>query len=802
MTLRTFILALTSILLFSPVGKPQDAGSQPPRLVILKIDGLNGGLLYKTMDEIDPATGKSRLPWFSHIFRDNGTIFQSFYTRGISLSAPSWSMLDTGRHGIIRGNVEYDRLTGQVYDYLNFFPFYIGYARNHQVDMPGVEVLSRAGIPLLIDSYTYPQVLQSFQLYQRGVRWETLTQTLARRFSGKNLFSLIENPGSLDFSSMFYQQMEHELEDGLKQSQILYLDLYTGAVDHEGHATNDERALFAVVKSIDELAGRIWTDIQSSPYRGNTLLVVVSDHGMNVVPGVLSQGYNLPDFFNSRAGGAHHVVTNRHQLSDYKLAGLDPLVRRVTNPSAVSFYLKGKAKEYPTAWLDLDGNERAAVHLRFGDLNKIHILLLQLANPNLSPALRKAAAACVEATIDRHRAAWTRLRTDLGQEMDVLASAIARGQPVVDKLPKKRRQWTPEQLRLGEDKAALRMGVELAAWKSEYAAYTNYLKHLSALLAFEPDARYALREKIEYLIPPLALGDNNTVSDLQHYVAGPSLNGLTLDPAGQLDEARSFIHIDYFPLLLAQRVRNNPQAALDPHPVDFIDMRLPDGTYSSDVPAPQHAYWLYGGEEEQLVILTDSEARIKIMPVKHLTGNANGTVSYQPASWHAGLPLHLFEDPALRLPPEVDRATWLSTWHSECEWMNAVHLCRYSNGVVGVTEQLSPVADNVPGKPGMDPVMLRFERRRRALVQADFHVFAADHWNFNARNFNPGGNHGSFLRISTHSVWMMAGPGVPAHRLIETPYDSLNFASTVLFLAHKTPPMPDRVVQLQSHAAP
>ncbi|MBV9938375.1 MAG: hypothetical protein JO150_07730, partial [Acidobacteriaceae bacterium] len=121
------------------------------RIVILKIDGLTGDLLYRTMREADPATGKSRLPWFSHIFAENGVVFENFYTRGISLSAPSWSMLDTGQHTVIRGNVEYDRYTGRVYDYLNFFPFYIGYARKRQIDMPGVEVLDRAGIPLVLD---------------------------------------------------------------------------------------------------------------------------------------------------------------------------------------------------------------------------------------------------------------------------------------------------------------------------------------------------------------------------------------------------------------------------------------------------------------------------------------------------------------------------------------------------------------------------------------------------------------------------------------------------------------------------
>ncbi len=93
--------------------------------------------------------------------------------------------------------------------------------------------------------------------------------------------------------------------------------------------------------------------------------------------------------------------------------------------------------------------------------------------------------------------------------------------------------------------------------------------------------------------------------------------------------------------------------------------------------------------------------------------------------------------------------------------MHAVHQCEYSNAVIGTTEELSPVAANVPGPQGVSPILLRFERRRRELVQADFHVFASNHWNFNSRFPNPGGNHGSFFRISTHSVWMLAGAGVP-----------------------------------------
>src|SRR3954462_1316380 len=166
-------------------------------MVILKIDGLNGDLLYRTMREMDPSTGKSRLPWFAHIFGENGTVFENFYTRGISLSAPSWSILDTGHHTVVRGNVEYDRYTGYVYDYLNFFPFYIGYARSRNVDMPGVEVLDRAGIGLVSDAFSYAQTFQSFQLFQRGVRWSTLQHVLQRRFSTKVLVPMLESAGTL-----------------------------------------------------------------------------------------------------------------------------------------------------------------------------------------------------------------------------------------------------------------------------------------------------------------------------------------------------------------------------------------------------------------------------------------------------------------------------------------------------------------------------------------------------------------------------------------------------------------------------
>ena len=111
------------------------------RVVVIKLDGVPHDLLERELRQINSTTGKSNLPWIDHIFARQGTRIENFYVRAISLSAPSWSLLDTGQHLQIRGNAEFGRYTNHVYDYLNFFPFYLGYALSHRVDMPGVEVL-------------------------------------------------------------------------------------------------------------------------------------------------------------------------------------------------------------------------------------------------------------------------------------------------------------------------------------------------------------------------------------------------------------------------------------------------------------------------------------------------------------------------------------------------------------------------------------------------------------------------------------------------------------------------------------
>jgi hypothetical protein len=733
------------------------------RVVIIKLDGVPENVLERELARTDPATHKSNLPWIDHVFAQGGTRLDNFYVRAISLSTPSWSLLDTGQHLQIHGNAEFDRYTYHVYDYMNFFPFYIGYARSHRVDMPGVEVLDSLGIPLLIDYFPYAATYQSFQIFQRGVRWKTLQDALPHRLSHSLRELLDEWTIGFELGSAVEDQTERELIAKLSDPSVQYLDYFTGDFDHVAHAASDAASQRLALQRIDALIGRVWTAIESSALGAQTVLIAVSDHGMNTQPGVYSQGYNLLQFLNSRAGGGHHVVTNRHPLDEYKLSGLDPFVSEVVTPSDESLYLKGQADDYPTALLDPDGNERASVYFRNSDLNALHILLEQINRPGVSgapgkesdPKVRRAAIAAFFQIVDRHRNEWSATVRELSDELAALRHAMEQRRAQIQSQPKK---WTPAQRDAGLDKASRRLSVELEAWREQERDYSAYLSTLSKLLDLEPadfDRRHFTAAD---LIPKRAMGDANSVYDLQNYIVGPSASG-SLD----------FERINYPKLLTSLTVRNNVQAGVASRPVDFIAMRIPGESGNSSI-------WLYADEDHQALILSHP-GELRYLAIRGLRQDAGGAIHYDVAPLAPGFPLRLFEDENLRVPA-ADREQWFSTWHAELEWLHATHQTAYSNGIIALHEQFLEPASATE-------VLARFNQRRRRLAEPDFLIFANDHWNFNVRNFNPGGNHGSFLRASTHSILLFAGgaaTGIPQHFEIQEPYDSLSFVPTILDL--------------------
>lgn len=776
--------------------------AQTRRLVLVKVDGLSPDVIDRFIVGRDSRTGKSLLPWFEHIFYRRGTRVANFYVRGMSLSGPSWSLLDTGQHLQIKGNVEFDRLTLHSYDYLNFIPFWLGHASGMRVDMPGPELLDELGIPLLIDLYPYDERHTSFQLHQRGTRWTTLERGLKNRFTTRTPRELFDEwLVEFDGRELVMEQLERELLEKLKDSRIRYLDFYTSEFDHAAHHNRDPATHLAALQGIDQVLGRIWTTIQQTPQAAQTALVVVSDHGTNTDERIYSQGYNVVKLLGSAEGGGHHVITKRRLLSDYALKSVYPLVPLVTTTTADSFYLKGQSTNYPTALVDFDGNERASIHLRQSDLNVLHILLTQLQSKRLSPALARAARDAFFATIEAHRADWQMMLDELEEELGALRRLIEGERAHAAAQPK---EWTKAERDAGRDQEASRLSARVDSWTTDERKYTEYLRTLANLLALRREDFDAARLRLPDLLATGAMGEQNTLRDLQHYTVGVAPAGLALAPGGSLDMERSFTRINYFKLLREAKVRNNVQPGVDNHPVDFIAMRIPaealDGAMRKELRADE-VVWLYGGEDKQALILARHERGgallLRYMPVARLRQRADGAIEYERGRLRAELPLQMWEDAQLRVPAGTRREEWLDGWHSDTDWLHALHLTTYSNGLVQLQEQfgrhITPgIAADVPGLSPDEQLIRRFRRRQRILVETDLLVLANNHWNFDVRGFNPGGNHGSFLRVSTHSTLMLAGgeqTRIPRGLVIREPYDSLSFVPTILALTDQLAPL-------------
>ena len=470
--------------MFICVSVCQSQAQNVKRIVIIKTDGTPNEWIDRYVRQRNPETGKSLLPWFEEVFYKKGTRLENFYVRGMSLSGPSWSLLDTGQHLQIKGNVEYDRLTLHGYDYLNFFPFYIDYGFNKVADMPAVEVLNQLKIPILSDAFPYENRYTSPQLIQRGNNWKVLGNGFIK-FYPRNVDDFIDEwTIGFEYRNLMLDQNERDIIYKLhNRPYIQYFDYYTGGVDHTAHHINDEKSRINALQELDRVIGRIWTAIESSPGAEETALVVLSDHGFNSDEKVYSQGFNIVKLLASGNGGGHHVITKRRLMLDYSIKGAYPLVPLITTSSKESLYLKGKEDEYPTALVDFDGNERASFHLRNNDLNALHILFQQLQKGKLSPQLKKAATESFFAIIDRHRAEWTKNVGEMSEEMDALHRWIETQQTIIANHPK---EYTPEQYEKGINRENRRTAAQTYIAIREEKEYREYYQGFVEFTFFTP----------------------------------------------------------------------------------------------------------------------------------------------------------------------------------------------------------------------------------------------------------------------------------------------------------------------------
>ncbi|MGH9802366.1 MAG: hypothetical protein ACRD82_18535, partial [Blastocatellia bacterium] len=419
---------------------------------------------------------------------------------------------------------------------------------------------------------------------------------------------------------------------------------------------------------------------------------------------------------------------------------------------------------------DLDGNERAGIHLRNSDLNALHILLLQLKSKKLSSEQRAALIESFFQIIERNRRQWSKTLAEMNEELDALRRYIEKLIELQRAQPK---EFSVADKAAGRDKEARRIFARLDQAQRDEADYSAYLRTLANLLALKKDtfnpSKVKPKIKGEDLIAPRAMGEPNSIHQLQNYVASLSSDwygtGSGSDPVTGASATLTsppgryrslFRTVNYFSLLTGAKVRNNVQAGVDSHPVDFVAVRIPREDIAAALDPneqpDQDAIWLYDGEGHQALILARTseagELSLRYLPVAELTQDDNGEIQFRRIAWQSKLPLKIWEDEKLSIVG--NHADWLNRWHSELDWLRAVHRTKYANALIGLHEHLAlheppPSNDDSPD----EKLLRRFRLRQRRLAEADLLVLANDHWNFNVRDFNPGGNHGSLFRVST-----------------------------------------------------
>ena len=187
--------------------------------------------------------------------------------------------------------------------------------------------------------------------------------------------------------------------------------------------------------------------------------------------------------------------------------------------------------------LDFDGNERASLQFRDSDLNLLHIILQQLQRSNLPGDMRRALTDQFFATINNRRSSWQLNLEQINEELGALRRGIEQQRERCATQPKK---FTKQELEAGLDEQATRVCAWLDIWMGQEMNYGEYARVLTNLLGLRQDLFDPSKLKIADVIAPRAMGDHNSIFQLQNYVVGMAPGGLKLKTDGSLDLEKSF----------------------------------------------------------------------------------------------------------------------------------------------------------------------------------------------------------------------------------------------------------------------
>ena len=834
--LLTAVLALVmcgSMAAAEPAEPAAAPEAPPPRLIVLKIDGLSPLLLDALMDPDNPEklaklpdpegfrravalfrleTGQQDLvPNLRRYFYQQGVRAENMYSATTTLSSIAWSVIETGQPSVVKRHMAFNRSNGYLRSHLDAFrdTLEFGFRRGRKTN--ALWELDQSGVSLFSDAFNPLRRYETPGMFYRLTPTSYLGGlakayvTAGQGFSDpwevvrRHLASQVESADWPDFAEEYVADhvAEKILEpDTGRGERYDYLATYF-SLDHQQHVDPNPENLVHRLVRLDRRLGRIFRAVERSRRRDSTLVAIVSDHGSEYFPGAINLAWPITRVFRTRALGGHTMATVMAEDAGRALSNPIPGVdypRIYESPFSPYGEAAGGEKGYSTALIDNFGNARAEVHLRNNDLNRLHLLLLAREKRRLDPAQRERLNQLLRATLGD---LWRWFKSDYVLYNDYYLGV---------------RAWLPN-LKDRPDyywrDAAVRLGDE----QELDAAQLRALGRLAELCR-APDPLAWLeknRPAISDILPKRYFGPRNSVHQLTHYTLGldDNLNWVesTADPRG------GRMPMDYIEVL-SNWTEPNPPLSQEPNPIDLMVRSLPvdpvraalveRGWLGPEVELEQ-AIWIVSTAQHNLrrggqaLLLESADHRLRYLPVRNLAEDAGGRFTFEAATDLD--PLGLLYDPGFEAPdgPEASGPAfwWLAGFHNRIEWMRAVHNTHYTIAPLVFADiagfHAQAFMDNpefqaaLTGFPGEQDKQryLRGLRWKYAAQQPDLLLWSSYLWNFSSKSHTAGGSHGGLTGAVARTSFLLWGGHnfhLPAGTALAEPATTLDIAPTLMHL--------------------
>jgi len=469
---------------------------------------------------------------------------------------------------------------------------------------------------------------------------------------------------------------------------------------------------------LDDWIGEILAAVHQSERRDSTLVVLLSDHGLDFDPVRLNYSFPVNRWLREPQFGTHTVLAP--VVEDTELALTVPVrgvdfTRIYESPgSAFGPGVPQGEKGFVTAYTDNTGNPRFDAYLRNSDLNRLHLLLLETLRCRKQPEL-------LDRIFPEFTISFSAVKDWLGNEIAEAHRAAEGLSQIANSVPT-------------DTDAVRRLNAESVAYRRTAAA----LARLSSIPTDKPGWLSWARSgfSIPKLIPKRYFGPTNSINQLKTYITG-----WDTPPQTRWREPAVYRRVDYT-RVFAETQAASANAHGNEYPFHFFSTAVPLELLHQESDRPlRQAVWLVFRSSEA-VILESSQGEILYRPVRAVF-DEDGKIKFEPSSDQSRDALGLSHLANRWMSPHL----WVSHPAESSEWRLAPLI------LAELFRDNFKAGDPVPGRDDIQEFAREFHFEQQ---RPDFRVWTFRGWNVNSNSHTPGGSHGNFTELdarTTFAVW-------------------------------------------------